>query len=177
MQILSSKIAFRGRVIQVALQRYRGADGGEYERDVVEHPGAVGIVAHDERFVYLVSQPREAIGEDHSLEIPAGTLDPDDHDPLACAERELAEEVGLAAESWRQLRTVAMTPGYSDERLTLFEATGLSPASAEADEDERIEIVRLPLEELDTAIERIEDAKTLIGLLSLSASYSSNRSL
>jgi ADP-ribose pyrophosphatase len=167
MEALGSETVFRGRVIDVALKRYRSPDGEEYERDVVEHPGAVGILAHDERHIHLVSQPREAIGEERSLEIPAGTLDPEDESPLACAERELAEEVGLAAASWRELRTIAMTPGYSDERLTLFEATGLSPADAEPDEDESIEIVRLPWDELDSALETIEDAKTLIGLLEL----------
>jgi 8-oxo-dGTP pyrophosphatase MutT (NUDIX family) len=164
MKALSSRIAFRGRVIQIAMRRYRREDGEEYERDVVEHPGAVGILAHDEGHVYLVSQPREAIGAEASLEIPAGTIDPDDESPLACAKRELAEEVGLAAESWRELRSIAITPGYSDERVWLFEATGLTPAGAEPDEDERIEVVRLPLEELDAAIERIEDAKSLVAL-------------
>jgi ADP-ribose pyrophosphatase len=171
MRELSSEIAFRGRVIQVALKRFRDEQGGEYERDVVEHPGAVAIVAHDERFVHLVSQPREAIGEVRSLEIPAGTLDRPGESPRECAERELAEEVGLAAAEWRQMHEIAMTPGWSNERLTLFEATDLSPASAEADEDERIEIVRHPLAELDQLIEQVEDAKTLIGLLLLRRSH------
>jgi 8-oxo-dGTP pyrophosphatase MutT (NUDIX family) len=167
MRELDSEIAFRGRVIQVALKRFRDDEGAEYERDVVEHPGAVGIVAHDDRFVHLVSQPREAIGEERSLEIPAGTLDQPGESPRDCAERELAEEVGLAAAEWRQMHEIAMTPGYSSERLTLFEATDLSPASAEPDEDERIEVVRHPLAELDDLIEQVEDAKTLIGLLLL----------
>jgi 8-oxo-dGTP pyrophosphatase MutT (NUDIX family) len=167
MEELDSEIAFRGRVIQVALKRFRDEKGEEYERDVVEHPGAVGIVAHDDRFVYLVSQPREAIGEARSLEIPAGTLDRSEESPRECAERELAEEVGLAAAGWRQMHEVAMTPGYSDERLTLFEATDLSPASAEPDEDERIEVVRHPIDSHDQVLERIEDAKSLIGLLLL----------
>lgn len=150
------------------MKRY-GSEGREYERDVVEHPGAVGIVAHDERFVYLVSQPREAVGEEHSLEIPAGTIDPEDESPLACARRELAEEVGLAAEQWTRTQLIQMTPGYSNETLTLFEATGLSEVSAEPDEDERIEIVPLPLGELDRTLATLHDAKTLIGLLQLRA--------
>jgi ADP-ribose pyrophosphatase len=169
MDALGSEIVFRGRVIQVAMKRYLDEDGAEYERDVIEHPGAAAIVAHDETHVHLVSQPREAIGAEASLEIPAGTMDPEDGSPLACAKRELAEEVGLAAETWRELRRVAITPGYSDEHVTLFEATGLSPASAEPDEDERIEVVRLPLTEIESALERIVDAKTLIGLLMLRA--------
>jgi ADP-ribose pyrophosphatase len=169
MSLLSSETIFRGRVIAVAMKRFRGPDGKEYERDVVEHPGAVGIVAHDDEFVYLVAQPREAIGAERSLEIPAGTLDPTDESELTCAKRELAEEVGLAGERWTQLHVVEMTPGYSDETLTLFEATGLSPARAEPDEDERIEIVRWPLAELSRAIAEVTDAKTLIGLLELRA--------
>lgn len=168
MDVLSSEIAFRGRVIQVAIRRYRREDGEEYERDVV-HPGAVGILAHDETHVHLVSQPREAIGAEASLEIPAGTIDSGDESPLACAKRELAEEVGLAAETWTELRVIAITPGYSDERVWLFEATGLSPAVADPDADERIEVIRLPLEELDSAIERIDDAKSLVALMALRA--------
>jgi ADP-ribose pyrophosphatase len=167
MDPISSETVFRGRVIKVAMKRFQGSDGEEYERDVIEHPGAVGMVAHDEEFVYLVAQPREAIGAERSLEIPAGTLDPEDGSELECAKRELAEEVGLAAEHWAQLHVIEMTPGYSDERLTLFEATGLSPAAAEPDEDERIEIVRWPLAELDRAVAEVSDAKTLIALLGL----------
>jgi ADP-ribose pyrophosphatase len=167
MDPVSSEVAFRGRVIKVAMKRFRRPEGGEYEREVVEHPGAVGIVAHDEEFVYLVAQPREAIGAERSLEIPAGMIDPEDESELECAKRELAEEVGLAAENWRQLHRIEMTPGYSDERLTLFEATALSPAEAEPDEEERIEVVRWSLAELDRAIAEVTDAKTLIGLLEL----------
>lgn len=169
MHPVSSETVFRGRVIRVAMKRFRGPDGEEYERDVVEHPGAVGMLAHDEEFVYLVAQPREAIGAERSLEIPAGTLDPEDASELECAKRELAEEVGLAAERWTRLHLIQMTPGYSDETLTLFEATGLCAAEAEPDEDERIEIVRWPLAELERAIEEVTDAKTLIALLELRA--------
>jgi ADP-ribose pyrophosphatase len=169
MDPVSSEIVFRGRVIKVAMKRFRRSEGGEYEREVVEHPGAVGIVAHDEEFVYLVAQPREAIGAERSLEIPAGMIDPEDESELECAQRELAEEVGLAAENWGQLHRIDMTPGYSNEGLTLFEATGLSAAEAEPDEEERIEIVRWPLTELDRAVAEVSDAKTLIGLLGLRA--------
>lgn len=169
MELLNSRQIFKGKVIRLVLRRYRGANGEEFERDVVEHPGAAAIVAHDERFVYLVRQPREPVEEPSSLEIPAGTLDPEDDSPLDCAKRELAEEVGLAAESWDELQVIHMTPGYSNETLTLFEATGLSPTSAEADAEEELEIVRLPLAEIDRVLTEIHDAKTLIGLLLLRA--------
>ena len=169
MDPIASETVFRGRVVAMTLKRFRGPDGEEYERDVIEHPGAVGVVAYDEEVVHLVAQPREAISSERSLEIPAGTIDPDDGSELECAKRELAEEVGLAAEHWAQLQRIEMTPGYSDETLTLFEATGLSEAVAEADEEERIEIVRWPLGDLDRAIEEVGDAKTLIALLWLRA--------
>lgn len=169
MEIIDSKSVFCGRVIELVLRRYRGPSGEEFERDVVEHPGAVGIVAHDGRSVYLVRQPREAVGAPASLEIPAGTLDVEGETPLECAQRELAEEAGLSAETWAELHLIHMTPGYSNEKLTLFEATGLSGASAEPDEEEDIEVVRIPLSKLDGAIEEAHDAKTLIALMILRA--------
>src|ERR1700742_4116094 len=75
MEELSSEEVFRNRFIGVSHKRFRRADGDEVERDVVEHPGSVAILAHDRAGVYLVSQPREAVGDDALLEIPAGTLD------------------------------------------------------------------------------------------------------
>jgi ADP-ribose pyrophosphatase len=167
MERLESKAVFEGRVVEVADRRYRRATGTEVARQVVEHPGAVGIVAHDDDFVYLVRQPREAVEDDGLLELPAGMLDVEGESEWECAERELGEEVGLRADRWRRMRSIFTSPGWADERLTLFEATGLSEAEAEADEEEEIEIVRLPLAEIDSAIERIEDAKTVIGLLLL----------
>jgi ADP-ribose pyrophosphatase len=167
MELLHSEIAYDGPFVAVADKRFRRADGSEVERQVVEHPGSVGILAYDERWVHLVRQPREAVGEDGLLEIPAGTLDVDGESELACAERELAEEVGLRAERWRELQGIYSSPGYLSEKLTIFEATGLAAAPGEADETEQIEIVRLPLAELDAALPGIEDAKTLIALLLL----------
>lgn len=169
MEELRSETAFDGRFIDVSLKRYRRLDGTEVDRQVVEHPGAVAIVAHDEEVVHLVRQPREPVGEDSLLELPAGTLDVAGEGELECAKRELSEEVGLAAQHWRLLRVVYTTPGYSNERCTIFEATGLSESGGEPDEDEQIEIVRLPLAELDRALAEIRDAKTLIGLLLLRA--------
>jgi 8-oxo-dGTP pyrophosphatase MutT (NUDIX family) len=168
--LVRSEKAFDGRLFDVALRTYRHPDGGEYEREVVEHPGAVGIVAHDERFVYLVSQPREAIDSEASLEIPAGTRDVEGESELECAIRELREEVGLAAESWELLRTVHLSPGWANEQIAIFEATGLSEVDGghQPDDDEELEVVRLPLGDLDRTLDEIEDAKTLIGLLLLS---------
>lgn len=167
MDLLHSETAFAGPFVDVARKRYRRAGGAEVERQVVEHPGSVAIVAHDERFVHLVRQPREAVEEDGLLEIPAGTLDKEGESELECAERELAEEVGLRAERWSVLHAIYPSPGFLSEKLTIFEATGLAPAEGATDETEEIEVVRLPLADLDRALEEIEDAKTWIGLARL----------
>ncbi len=167
MQELSSETLLETPFVSVAQKRFRRADGEEVDRQVVGHPGSVGIVAHDDEVVYLVRQPREAVGEDGLLEIPAGTLDVDGESPLECAKRELSEEVGLAAERWHELHAIYASPGYLSEKLTIFEATGLSEQPGEADETEQIEVVRLPLAELDAALTKIEDAKTLVALLLL----------
>jgi ADP-ribose pyrophosphatase len=134
---------------------------------VVDHPGSVAILAHDEEFVYLVAQPREAVEEDALLEIPAGTLDHEGESQLDCARRELAEEARLAAAEWAELTKVYPSPGYVSEIVTIFLATDLSPASGERDADEAIDIVRLPLAELDATLPRIRDASTLIALMAL----------
>jgi 8-oxo-dGTP pyrophosphatase MutT (NUDIX family) len=164
---IDSETAYSGYLVDVAVKRFRRPDGSEVERQVVEHPGAVAIVAHDERFVHLVRQPREAIGDPGSLEIPAGTMDVDGESELDCAKRELSEEVGLGAERWSLLKAIYPSPGWADERLTIFEATGLSERPGTLDDDEQIEVVRLPLGEIASALEGIQDAKTLVGLLLL----------
>lgn len=169
MEEIHSETTYDGFFVDVTRKRFRRADGTEVERQVIEHPGSVGILAHDGEHVHLVRQPREAVVEDCLLEIPAGTLDEDGEDELDCARRELAEEVGLAAEHWRELHSIYASPGFLSEKLTIFEATGLSPAAGETDETEQIEIVRLPLAGLDAALAEIEDAKTLIALLLLRA--------
>jgi ADP-ribose diphosphatase len=165
-QRLSSEKLFQGRFVDVSRRRHRRADGTEVEREVVEHPGSVAIVAHDERSVYLVRQPREAVEHDRLLEAPAGKID-EGESPLACAKRELAEEVGLAAERWTELHTIYASPGYVDEAIVIYAATRLSEAEADPDDEEQIEIVRLPLAEIDSALPGIADAKTLVGLMFL----------
>jgi 8-oxo-dGTP pyrophosphatase MutT (NUDIX family) len=129
----------------------------------------VGVVAYDERCVYLVRQPREAVGEEALLEVPAGKLDTEGETPLETAQRELAEEIGKRAEEWRELKRFYTSPGFADEEVQLFYATGLSDAEAEVDaaDEERIEVVEWPLADLDAAIDECGDSKSLIGLLLL----------
>ena len=135
-------------------------------REVIDHPGAVVIVPVEDDHLLMVRQPREAV-EEYTLELPAGKLDRGE-DPLECARRELAEEVGRAASSWRDLGGFYTAPAILTEFIHCFIATGLTPASgAAADEDEAIEVVEWPLAELGRAIDEVRDAKTLIGLLRL----------
>jgi 8-oxo-dGTP pyrophosphatase MutT (NUDIX family) len=169
MEQLSSEKVYEGHSADVSVKRFRRAGGTEVERQVVEHPGSVAILAHDDEAVYLVRQPREAVADDGLLEIPAGTLDEEGESELECAQRELAEEVGLRAERWSELQTIYPSPGYVDEVVSIFEATELSPASAEADEDEQIEVVRMPLAEVEAALPQLRDATTLVALLMLRA--------
>lgn len=167
MDLLETKLLREGKHVDFVARRYRREDGTEVEREVVEHPGSVAVLAHDEEFAYLVAQPREAVEEDELLEIPAGTLDVEGEDELECAKRELAEEAELRAENWSMLHVVYPSPGFLTEKVTIFEATGLSPATAQRDDDEEIEIVRLDLSEIDRALPGIHDATTVIALLRL----------
>ena len=131
----------------------------------MEHPGAVAVVAHDGERLFLVRQPREAVGEPDLLELPAGKLDEEGESPLETAKRELAEEIGKGARTWTHLTSFYTSPGFADEECHVFLATDLFDESAEAGEDERIEIVEAPLAELDALIEQCRDAKSLVGLL------------
>jgi len=168
-QALGGETVYSGRIVDVRIERFRHADGEEVSREVVRHRGAVAIVAYDAERVWLVRQPREAVGESELLEIPAGRLDVPGEEPLAAAQRELAEEISLGAATWQPIVTYYTGAGFTDERVHLFSATGLHAASADSGEDERIEIVALPLEELGRTIEEVRDAKTLIGLMWLQA--------
>jgi ADP-ribose pyrophosphatase len=161
-----SEQIWQGRIAGVRVDRFRHDDGEEVSREIVTHPGAVAVVACDDH-VWLVRQPREPVGDPALLELPAGKLDADGESPLDTAKRELAEEIGKAADRWEHLVSFWSSPGFSDERVHIYLATGLRDEAAEAEENERIEVEAVPLSELDALIDRCEDAKTLVGLLLL----------
>jgi 8-oxo-dGTP pyrophosphatase MutT (NUDIX family) len=154
-----------GRLFAVHRDRFRYDDGDEAEREIARHPGAVGVVAHDGERLYLVRQPRETIDDPALLELPAGKLDQDDESALETAKRELAEEIGKGAREWTFLTRFFTSPGFADEEVHLYLATELFDERAEPEENERIEVVPVPLDELDAVIADCHDAKTLIGLL------------
>ncbi len=157
--------AFEGETFSVHVDRFRHAGGDEVTREIVRRQDAVAVVAHDDEHVWLVRQPREAIGRADLPELPAGKLDVEGEAPLDAAKRELAEEIGMAAREWEEVARYFPSSGYTDEEVRIYAATGLGEApDAEPDPGERIEIVRWPLDDLDSAIVACHDAKTIIGL-------------
>jgi 8-oxo-dGTP pyrophosphatase MutT (NUDIX family) len=167
MERISTKTTHEGKLSSVRVDEFRYEDGETAEREIVVHPGAVGIVAHDDEIVYMVRQPREAVGEEALLELPAGKLDVAGESPIECAKRELVEEVGVEAAGWEELTRFYSSPGFTDEQVFLFLATDLTEVEAQPTEGERIEIVKVPLVNLEQVIEECEDAKSLVGLLLL----------
>ena len=162
---IGSETAWEGRIASVRVDRFRYDDGGEAEREIVAHPGAVAVVAHDGERLYLVRQPREAVGEEALLELPAGKLDEEGEEPLDTAKRELAEEIGKGARSWEHLTSFYTSPGFADEECHLYLATELYDEQADAEDSERIDVETPPLAELDEVIAGCRDSKTLVGLL------------
>jgi 8-oxo-dGTP pyrophosphatase MutT (NUDIX family) len=162
---IGSEIVWEGRIATVRVDRVRFDDGEEAEREVIAHPGAVAVMAHDGERLFMVRQPRESVGEQALLELPAGKLDEEGEDVEATARRELAEEVGKGARAWEHMTTMYSSPGFADEEVHLYLATDLYDEHAEAEENERIEVVEVPLERLDEAIRECRDSKSLIGLL------------
>jgi 8-oxo-dGTP pyrophosphatase MutT (NUDIX family) len=162
---VDGEAVFSGQLFSVHRERFRYDDGDEAEREIARHPGAVGVVAHDGERVYLVRQPRESVGDPALLEVPAGKLDTDGESPLETAKRELAEEIGKGAREWKLLTRFYSSPGFADEEVHVYLATGLFDESAESKENERIEIVTVALDALDDTIADCRDAKTIVGLL------------
>ena len=162
-----SESVYAGTIVNLRVSEYRRPDGTVVRREVMDHPGAVVVVPVEDDHVLMVRQPREAI-ERYTLELPAGKLDHAGEDPLGCARRELAEEVGRAAATWRDMGGFFTAPAIITEFIHCFMATDLTPVDgAVGDEDEDIEVIAWPLADLDALIDRTDDAKTLIGLLRL----------
>ncbi len=163
----SATVAWQGRLLRAGSETYRFSDGTTHVHDKIWHPGAVTIVPYDDQHVWLVRQPRPASGQQTCLEIPAGKRDRADEALLDLAKRELVEEIGKEASDWRVVKPFYPTPGFCDEHITLFAATGLTDAHGgpAPDDEENIEVVPWPLREIAAAIEETTDGKTLIGLL------------
>jgi ADP-ribose pyrophosphatase len=155
----SARRVYEGRLLGLTIEQW-----GEHEREIVEHPGAVAIVAVDgDGYLALVRQLREPARR-HLLELPAGTAEPGE-EPLETARRELQEECGLTGGEWRELAAFWTTPGFCRERMHVFAAEGVERGTAAPAEDEELELVRWDVTEIGDRLHEIEDAKTLAGLL------------
>ena len=159
---------YDGFVVRLVEAEFETPDGDTMLRDIVRHPGAVGVVAIAGEHTILVRQYRAPIGAE-ILEIPAGRRDVDGEPPDATASRELAEEVGLRAGSLVPLGGFHNSVGFSDEYIHLFLATDLTPVPTDHDgpEEAHMTVERMALVDVITAIDdgTISDAKTVIGLL------------
>ncbi len=162
-RVVGSREVYAGRVVGLRVDEITLPNGRTATREVVEHPGAVVVAALDAAgSVVLVRQYRHPLRQ-FLLELPAGGLEPGE-DPADAAKRELREEVGLVAQTWTSLGSFYSSPGFANERLDAFLATDLSEVAADPDEDEDIEVVRMPLAELLDDPAQISDAKTLATL-------------
>jgi ADP-ribose pyrophosphatase len=147
-EVLASEEIYRGRIISLRKDTVAMPGGGQSVREVVHHPGAVGIVAIDDQDqVVMLRQYRHPVG-DHLWELPAGLRDIDGEPPVETARRELAEEVQLAAERWSLLVTTYSTPGFCDEMVLVYLAEGLTEAALP-------DGFTVEHEELDMTIERV----------------------
>lgn len=164
---VESRRGFDGRLISVRVDTVRLSGGRETTREVVEHPGAVAVIAlTTDRHVLLIRHYRHTAGTT-LLELPAGTIEPDEP-PADTARRELIEETGFAPGRLAELVAFYPTPGYSSERITLFLAEDCRPAPDASLSDEVIDVITLPLDSIRKLLlpgpTQVEDGKTLIGL-------------
>ena len=164
----SSEAIFDGVLLHVKRDTVKLPNGKEATREWIKHPGASSVIPllPDGRII-LVRQYRYPI-DAVTLEVPAGKLDAPDEDPLVCAERELSEETGYTAEHITKLTTIV---GFSNEKIHLYAAEGLTPGKQHTDEDEFINVVKVPLAEAVAMATdgRIVDAKSVISILMLAA--------
>jgi ADP-ribose pyrophosphatase len=173
-RVTHSEVVHRGYYMEFRVDTIERADGSTGTRDIVGHPGAIAVLAvDDDDRLLMVRQWRVAAGEG-LLEIPAGTLDVHDgvtEDPDVAARRELEEETGHRAASWRKLAEFWTAPGFATELMYLYLATGIAGADADGrltpDEDERLELRAVPVDEAVTMVldNTIRDAKSILGIL------------
>lgn len=162
---ISTKLLRKGKNFSFKTDRVLLSNGNETVRDIVVHPGAVAILPVIDDGLILVRQYRYATGVE-LLELPAGTLE-EGESPQVCAARELTEETGYAASSWRKLLSCYMAPGYSSEKIHFYVAEGLTRVGADPEEDEILDVERYSFNEVIGMIEGnvLEDSKTITGIL------------
>ncbi len=167
-RIVESQYLYRGRILNLRIDQVEIDDGRArvVTREVVEHRGAVAVVALDARARVLMVRQFRSGTQSETLEIPAGTLE-EGEDPAVCAVRELQEETGAQAKQWTALGTLYPSPGYATEKMYLYRARKLTTVQASPEDDESIRTEWVPLKKAVRMIERgeIMDAKTIVALL------------
>jgi ADP-ribose pyrophosphatase len=169
-KLISSTLAYKGKVFNVFSDTLEEPDGHRHQKDVIRHPGSVVMLAVDDRanpadpIVILERQYRHAAGQ-YLIELPAGSRNPNEP-PLAAAKRELIEETGFRAKKWTMLIRYFASPGFLGEWMQIYLARDLRPGVATPEFDEQIEIIRMPLSQIMQLIAdgKIHDGKTIIGL-------------
>jgi ADP-ribose pyrophosphatase len=167
MKIVSSREVYQCSIFRVTEEEAKEPGGFEIKRSIVRHAGSAVMMAVDERSRILLVRQFRLPAEKYLWELPAGRLD-DGENPLQAARRELREETGYKAKTWKRLAVFWPSPGYVGEKMTMFLATDLTRGDAEPMEDERIECRWFTRKEVDEMIRdgKIEDGKTMIGFLS-----------
>ncbi len=163
---VNSKKIFEGKIINLRVDTIELPNQKRATREIVEHPGAVGIVPiTSNQEMILVKQFRKPV-DDFLLEIPAGKLEKNE-EPLSCAVRELKEETGYTSANIKSLFSFYTSPGFSDEKMYLYLATDITPGPSNPDEGEYIHIESYPIAQLVDMIYRdeIKDSKTIIGIM------------
>jgi 8-oxo-dGTP pyrophosphatase MutT (NUDIX family) len=167
--VVRSSYAFEGKIINLRVDTVKLADGSLRQREIVEHPGAVAVVpVLDDGRIVLVRQFRPAVGK-QTLELPAGTVEPDE-DVHITAGRELEEETGYRAANWRELVRFYVSPGWCNEELVIYVAADMVAGKPDTEDDEEISVVALELSAVPELIRTGEicDAKTLVGIATYS---------
>jgi len=165
---LSSSKIFQGRIINLRKDEVMLPNGRNSIREIIEHPGAVVILAiNEEKEIIMIKQFRKA-AEEVLWELPAGTIE-ENEELISCARRELEEETGYYPKKLKKAITYFSTPGFCDEKLTLFIAEDLEKREKNLDEDEFIQVEHLKISEVLKMVKEnvIKDAKTIIGILYL----------
>ena len=163
---VSSDVVFKGRIITVRKDNAELINGNVVNREVVEHPGGVGIVPVDSEGNVIVAKQFRYPIEEEIIEIPAGKLEYGE-DPFECAVRELSEETGCTADEYTYLGAIYPSPGYCKETLYIYMATGLKQGNIHLDEDEFLSTEKISLKKLYEMIMegKLQDAKTIIGVM------------
>lgn len=172
---VKSEEIFKGSIVHLKVDQVEMPDGSLARREIVGHPGGVGVVAlTEDNEVILVKQFRKPL-EKVTMEIPAGKLDPGE-DHRVCGIRELEEETGLKAKEFTYMGFIYPSAGFTDEVTHVYLATGLYPGEANPDPDEYLDILRMPLDEVVDKIMKNEicDAKTVMGVLKVQYQLQNN---